>query len=124
MTAPSEPAVGAAPLPVVVLLGRCPRCGRGRLFKGLLGIQPVCPACGVNLAAQDAGDGPAVAGIFILGALTVIAAIIVDIRYEPPLWVHAVLWPIVVTPLAILLMRAAKALLIGLQWRHRGGALE
>src|SRR4051812_20538253 len=99
MNGGAAPASGAAPLAPVTLLGRCPRCGSGPLFSGVLAVRETCPACGLDLRAHDSGDGPAMAGIFIVGALAVIAALMVDVKYQPPLWVHAVLWPIVVLPL-------------------------
>jgi uncharacterized protein (DUF983 family) len=101
------------------VLGRCPRCGRGSLFSGLLDMRDRCPACGLDLPAHDTGDGPAVAGIFLVGALAVIAALMVDVRYQPPVWLHALLWPALVLPASILVMRVAKALLAALQYRHR-----
>ena len=70
---PGHDVVGAAPLPVVALLGRCPRCGRGPLFSGLLRVRETCPTCGLDLRAHDSGDGPAVAGIFVVCALVVVA---------------------------------------------------
>ena len=109
----------AAPLVPAVLLGRCPRCGSGPLFSGLLTVRDTCLECGLDLRAHDAGDGPAMAGIFIVGALAVIAALVVDAKYRPPLWLHAVLWPVIVLPLSLLVMRLAKALLVALQYRHR-----
>ncbi|WP_270936539.1 DUF983 domain-containing protein [Falsiroseomonas oryzae] len=119
---PSAPADGVAPFLGVALRGRCPRCGRGPLFAGLLDVAPACTACGLDLSAQDAGDGPAVAAIFLLGALTVIGAFLVEFRLEPPFWVHLVLWPVLLLPGAVLTMRIAKAALIWAQWRHRSGA--
>ncbi|MBR0661294.1 DUF983 domain-containing protein [Roseomonas sp. JC162] len=107
-------------LVTAALLGRCPRCGKGKLFRGLLDIRETCDHCGLDLRGHDAGDGPAVAGIFVIGAVTVIAAIWVDVKFEPPLWVHAVLWPALVLPFSLLTMRVAKAALVALQWRHRG----
>jgi uncharacterized protein (DUF983 family) len=47
------------------------------------------------------------------------AALLVELLFEPPLWVHALVWPAVVLPLSVLVMRVAKAALIALQWRHR-----
>jgi uncharacterized protein (DUF983 family) len=110
---------GPVALLPAALRGRCPRCGNGPLFSGLLTLRPSCPACGLDYAAMEAGDGPAVAGIFIVGAVAVIAALIVDVKYAPPLWVHALIWPALILGLAILVMRWAKALLIGLAYRHR-----
>lgn len=106
-------------LVATALLGRCPRCGKGALFRGLLDIRDTCEVCGLDLRAHDAGDGPAVAGIFVIGAIAVILAIWVDVRFAPPLWLHALIWPLVVLPLSVLTMRWAKAALAALQWRHR-----
>lgn len=101
------------------LLGRYPRCGGGHVFAGLLDIRPACSECGLDFTAHDAGDGPAVAGIFLIGAIAVGLALWVDRRFEPDLWVHALIWPVLVLPLSLLVMRFAKAMLLGLQWRHR-----
>jgi uncharacterized protein (DUF983 family) len=100
-------------------MGRCPRCGSGPLFSGLLTVRESCDACGLDLRAHDSGDGPAMAGIFIVGALVVIAALVVDVKYQPPLWLHAVLWPAVILVLSLVVMRIAKGLLVALQYRHR-----
>jgi uncharacterized protein (DUF983 family) len=102
------------------LLCRCPGCGEGRLFRGVLTLNERCPACGLDLSAEDAGDGPAVFVIFALGILVIPLVFLLEMRVEPPLWVHAVLWPPVVVGLAILLLRPLKGVLVALQYRHRG----
>jgi uncharacterized protein (DUF983 family) len=86
---------------------------------GLLDIHPACPVCGLDFSAHDAGDGPAVAGIFLIGAITVGLALWLDRRFEPDLWVHALIWPAVVLPTSLIVMRIAKTMLLDLQWRHR-----
>ncbi|MFN8983129.1 MAG: DUF983 domain-containing protein [Alphaproteobacteria bacterium] len=101
------------------LLGRCPLCGRGHVFAGVMDIRPASGECGLDFTAHDAGDGPAMAGIFLIGAIAVGLALWVDRRFEPDLWVHALIWPVLVLPLSLLVMRFAKAMLLGLQWRHR-----
>ena len=65
---------------------RCPRCGRGRLFRGLLTIVDRCPVCDLDLRGNDAGDGPAVFVILGLGAIIMILVFWVEFRYEPPWW--------------------------------------
>jgi uncharacterized protein (DUF983 family) len=104
---------------VAALFCRCPRCGEGKLYDGVLTVAPSCARCGLDLRAQDAGDGPAVFVVLILGALTVGLAITVEVLFSPPLWVHAVLWAPLVIAGAILLLRPLKAGLIALQYRHR-----
>ena len=98
---------------------RCPRCGEGKLYDGLLAVARQCPHCGLDLAAQDAGDGPAVFVVLLLGAVVVALAILVEILFSPPLWVHLVLWTPVILVGAIAMLRPLKAGLIGLQYRHR-----
>jgi uncharacterized protein (DUF983 family) len=97
---------------------RCPRCGKGKLYNGLLSVAPRCAVCGLDLAAQDAGDGPAVFVVLILGALVVGLAILVEVEFAPPMWVHLVLWTPVIFGGAILMLRPLKAWLIAMQYRH------
>jgi uncharacterized protein (DUF983 family) len=98
---------------------RCPRCGTGALYDGVLTVRDSCADCGFDLKAQDAGDGPAVFVILILGFVVVGLAAFVELKFEPPLWVHAVLWPGLIIAGAIAMLRIFKATLIALQFRHR-----
>src|SRR5476651_609402 len=74
------------------LRGRCPACGEGRLFQGFLKLRPACERCGLDYSFADAGDGPAVFVILLGGAIVVFAALITEVVYQPPYWLHAVLW--------------------------------
>lgn len=101
------------------LFCRCPRCGKGELYSGLLTVAPSCGICGLDLRAQEAGDGPAAFVVLILGAVVVALAIAVEIAFAPPLWVHIALWTPVILGGSITLLRPLKAGLIALQYRHR-----
>ncbi len=101
------------------LLCRCPRCGRGPLYEGVLTVRERCTSCGLDLREHDSGDGPAVFVILILGFLVVGLALLVEAKAEPPLWVHALIWPVVIFGGAILMLRPLKATLIALQFSHR-----
>ena len=103
------------------LFGRCPRCGQGKLFDGYLSIAKNCSACSLDYAMFDAGDGPAVFVILIVGAIVCAAALYVEFTYQPPYWVHAVLWIPTITILTLVLLRLAKALLLVLQYKNRAG---
>ncbi|MBN8872290.1 MAG: DUF983 domain-containing protein [Rhodospirillales bacterium] len=103
----------------MALAGRCPRCGKGRLFKGVLQVRDQCEVCGLDLRQSDVGDGAAVPALFVLGTIIVGLAFWVEFRFSPPLWVHAVVWPIVSVPLAIGLIRPTKAALVAMQYRYR-----
>ncbi|MGD9617620.1 MAG: DUF983 domain-containing protein [Alphaproteobacteria bacterium] len=110
-----------APVPLLraALACRCPRCGEGPLFAGLLNVRPVCLVCGLDLSGQDAGDGPAVFAIFFLGLIVVGFAFWVELRFAPPIWVHMTLWTPLIVVGAIAMLRPLKAALIALQYRHR-----
>lgn len=101
------------------LFGRCPRCGKGPLFKGLLTLYPNCPACGLDYAVFDPGDGPAVFGILIVGGIVAALALWVEFTFSPPLWVHIVLWVPTIAILSTGFLRLAKSLLIVLQYKHK-----
>ncbi len=75
--------------------------------------------CGLDLGRSDTGDAGAVGVIMVLGALVVGMAFWVEFHLSPPLWVHAILWPVVTIPLAVLIMRPVKAALVAAQFRHR-----
>src|ERR1700690_1818102 len=103
------------------LLGRCPRCGRGALFNGYLAIAPCCSVCGLDFATFDVGDGAAALVILIVGAFVCGAALWVEFTFQPPLWVHAVLWTPVIVVLTFFFLRVTKSALLVLQYRHRAG---
>ncbi len=85
----------------------------------MLTVRDTCESCGLDLRGHDTGDGAQVGVILVLGAFVVGLAFWVEFRMTPPLWLHAVLWPAITLPLAILMMRPAKAALVALQYRHR-----
>jgi uncharacterized protein (DUF983 family) len=98
---------------------KCPRCGKGRLYAGFLTLQPACESCGLDYGFIDSGDGPAVFIIMIAGAIVVACALIVEIKYQPPFWLHAALWLPLILATTLLPLRSMKALLIALQFHHK-----
>jgi uncharacterized protein (DUF983 family) len=101
------------------LLCRCPRCGKGPLFKGFLAVRDRCPVCGLDYSFADSGDGPAVFIMLVAGFIVTGSALIVEILYSPPYWVHAVLWIPLAILLPLLILRPFKAILIALQYANK-----
>ena len=97
------------------LLCRCPHCGKGPLFSGFLRVAERCGACSFDLKAADSGDGPAVFVILIAGFIVVGAALLVEVSYAPPLWLHAVLWVPLILLTTLAPLRLLKGVLIALQ---------
>ncbi|SLN33291.1 DUF983 domain-containing protein [Oceanibacterium hippocampi] len=98
---------------------KCPRCGEGSLFKGFLTVAPACAACGLDYGKIDTGDGPAVFIIMILGFVVVGLALWVEVTFQPPYWLHFVLWLPLTLIGALLLLRPFKATLAALQYRNK-----
>src|SRR6516164_9457407 len=67
---------------------QCPRCGKGKLFAGFLTLRPCCEVCALDYSFADSGDGPAVFIMFFAGFIVVGAALVTEVNYHPPYWVH------------------------------------
>src|SRR3954468_15521949 len=74
------------------LAGRCPCCGQGKLFNGFLTVAARGESCGLEYSFADAADGPAFFVMAFSGFLVVFAALAVEVMFQPPYWVHAMLW--------------------------------
>jgi uncharacterized protein (DUF983 family) len=100
---------------------KCPKCNEGELYEAgfTLTLREKCRKCGLKLAENDSGDGPAVFLIFILGFLLVPLALWLEFTVHPPLWLHAVLWGAVAVFLTLGALRPLKAYVIALQYKYR-----
>ena len=117
----SEPAAASPTTSPVLsaISGRCPRCGRGRLFKGFLTVAERCEDCGLSFVGHDAADGPAVFITFITGTVGAGGALWLELAQTPPVWVHALVWPPVIVGLSLALLRPFKGAFIGAQYKYR-----
>jgi len=100
------------------LLGRCPRCAGGGLFRRWLKPHGHCPACAVDWSPQQADDFPAYISILLTGHLLapVIIALVVEWDLGPGA-LAAILLPLTVA-LMLGLLQPAKGAVIALQWWH------
>ncbi|TYC62380.1 DUF983 domain-containing protein [Rhodobacterales bacterium] len=101
------------------LAGKCPRCGQGKLFDGFLSVKKSCMSCGLDYSFADSGDGPAVFVIMIVGFIVVGLVLFVELSFQPPIWVHMVLWLPLTVILAGATLRPLKGLMIALQYKHK-----
>jgi uncharacterized protein (DUF983 family) len=84
-------------------------------------VGPHCTRCNLDYTIFDAGDGPAVFAILLVGAIVTGGALWVEFTYQPPYWVHAVLWIPLIGVLTLTFLRLTKAFLLVLQYKHRAG---
>jgi uncharacterized protein (DUF983 family) len=99
--------------------GRCPNCGEGHLFDGFLKVAPVCEACGYDFSKADSGDGPAVFVILIAGFLVAFGALITEVAFHPPVWVHLIVWLPLTLIISLLLMRPLKGVMLAAQFMNK-----
>jgi uncharacterized protein (DUF983 family) len=106
------------------LRGLCPKCGQGKLFDGYLTLVKNCAVCGEPWAETDIGDGAAVLIIFVVGAIVGGLALWTEMRFEPPVWLHMLLWLPLTLILCLGLLRPFKATLTALIWHNKAGLGE
>jgi uncharacterized protein (DUF983 family) len=98
---------------------RCPNCAEGRLFEGFLRVAARCEACGQDLRAADSGDGPAVFIVLIVGMIACFGALVTEVAYHPPAWVHLVVWLPLTVILTAVLIRPFKGVMLAMQFHHK-----
>ena len=96
-----------------------PALWRRQAVRRLHRLAAVLRKCGLDYAFIDVGDGAAVFLIMIAGAIVVGCALVVEVKYQPPFWLHAALWLPLILATTILPMRSMKSLLIALQFHHK-----
>ncbi len=57
--------------------------------------------------------------MFLAGAIVVGAALVTEILFKPPYWIHAVLWLPLIVLVTIGPLRPMKGLMIALQYHHK-----
>jgi uncharacterized protein (DUF983 family) len=98
---------------------RCPNCGEGALFSGFLTVTERCDACGMDLRAADTGEGPAVFIILIVGIVVGFSALITEVAFHPPVWLHLILWLPLTLILCLALLRPFKGVMLAMQFHHK-----
>lgn len=99
-------------------MGRCPECGRGKLFRAYLKVKDDCEVCGLKLTGYRADDGPAYFTMLIIGHLVIAPMLVFPFIWQ---WPAAVVLPLTLIPLTtltLLLLPRVKGAFIGMMWSH------
>lgn len=102
------------------LLCRCPRCGKGPLYRRYLKISDACPICGLQLSGHQADDLPPYIGITIVGHILIVGIMHYELSgaaIEP--WVYLVIAVPLALILPLVLLPSIKGAVVGLQWANR-----
>ncbi|MBN9552979.1 MAG: DUF983 domain-containing protein [Alphaproteobacteria bacterium] len=98
------------------ILGRCPRCGEGKLFHAYTKTVDTCSVCGEEIHHHRADDLPAYLVIVIVGHIVVGSFMAVQAATTLSTWQHALIWVPLTLFLALALLQPVKGAVIGLQW--------
>ena len=69
--------------------GTCPECEKAGMFDGWLTLKPRCPSCELDYRFAHADDGPAFFALCITAFPLTFLAVWLQVAYDPPWWVHA-----------------------------------
>ena len=110
-----------APLPPFQtgIRGRCPRCGKGHMFKGFLTLRPACEVCGLDYSFADPADGPAFFVMMTMAFPATGFGMWMELSFEPPLWVHFVTTLPFLLLSCIPILRPIKGVLVASQYINK-----
>ena len=100
-------------------LSRCPRCGRGKLFRKFLKCDGHCPVCDLDFSPHRADDLPAYLVIVIVGHIVVPTALLIETDYSPPVGLQLAIYLPLTVVLSLALLQPVKGAVVGLQWALR-----
>ena len=99
------------------LIGRCPACGRGRLFRSYLKVVNSCRICGEDLSHHRADDAPAYLTMLIVGHLVGGGVLFSEERWpDSSLVLVTLFWLTATVVTSLLILPRAKGAIVGQQW--------
>jgi uncharacterized protein (DUF983 family) len=101
------------------LLGRCPNCGEGHLFRRYLKVANRCENCGEELHHHRADDAPPYFTMVIVGHVVIAGVLAVEVAWHPQIWVHLIVWLPLTLALSLALLPRIKGAIVGMQWANR-----
>jgi len=120
----SQAHVDAVPRPFLTGLSRgvkhrCPDCGQGSLYSGYLKVRQSCQACGHDLSAYRADDGPAYFTILLVGHLIIAPVLLFPVVWEASPWIVVPVSLSLLTALVLTILPRIKGAFIGGLWSIR-----
>jgi uncharacterized protein (DUF983 family) len=98
---------------------RCPRCGKGKLFRAFLKTADNCSSCGLDFTPHRADDLPAYLVIVVVGHIVVPAVLWIETNYSPAVWLQLAIYLPLTFISSLLLLQPIKGTVVGFQWALR-----
>jgi uncharacterized protein (DUF983 family) len=104
-------------------LGRCPRCGRGRILHHYLKVVDECSVCGEAYGHFRADDAPPWLTILIVGHITVPIILALE-QFEITMWVEMSIYLPMITLLTLAVLPRCKGVIVALLWAMKAEGSE
>jgi len=101
------------------LRGRCPRCGKGKLFRAFLKVDDQCSACQLDFTPHRADDLPAYLVIVIVGHIVVPTILWIETDYSPSVPLQLSIYLPLTLILSLVLLQPVKGAVVAIQWALR-----
>ena len=88
------------------------------MFNGFLKFARHCQGCGESFDIEDAGDGPAVFVILIVGIVIIPLALAFQLITNAPLWLTMLIWMPILILACLALLRPLRGIMFNLQWAN------
>ena len=98
-------------------VGRCPACGRGRLFRAYLKLDPSCKVCGEVFSHARADDAPAYLTMLVVCHVAGAGVLWSDSAWPgASLTATVLIWLAVTAAVSLLILPRMKGAVVGQQW--------
>jgi uncharacterized protein (DUF983 family) len=105
-------------------LGRCPRCGYGRLLHSYLKIVDCCSVCGEPYGHYRTDDAAPWLTILIVGHISVPLILVCESNFQPPLALAFAMYLPLIVGLTLLLLPRCKGVLAAVLWATKAEGSE
>jgi uncharacterized protein (DUF983 family) len=105
-------------------LGRCPRCGQGRLLHRYLKIADSCSICGEPYGHFRTDDAAPWLTILVVGHITVPIILICEENFQPPMALAFSIYLPLIVGLTLILLPRCKGVIAALLWAMKAEGSE
>ena len=106
------------------VVGRCPRCGRGRLLHRYLKMTERCAVCGEPYGHFRIDDAASWLTILVVGHITVPIILLCELSFQLSLWLAYTIYLPLVVGLAAIMLPRCKGAIAALMWAMKAGRLR
>lgn len=99
--------------------GRCPHCGKGRMFAKYLKVTDNCSVCDEELFHHRADDGPAYLTILLVAHVLGFVIHFMWVQFRPEPIVMASVLTLGAVTLSLVLLPRMKGMVVAIQWARR-----